>query len=125
MKNFFLVLLFLFSSSGAVLADNLSTCNEQSVEINKSTPLQIDKATILTNAICTSDGGKVTLQYNNKLTESVDINRLNGLKTIMLNQWCTNPDLKPLFNIFHIRYSYMDSKGKFLTNINLSKKECK
>jgi hypothetical protein len=125
MKNFFLVLLFLFSGSGAVLADNLSNCSEQSAEINKSAPQQIDKITILTNAICTSDGGKVTLQYNNKLTESVDINRLNGLKTVMLNQWCTNPDLKPLFNIINIRYSYMDSKGKFLTNIDLSKKECK
>ena len=125
MKNFFLVLLFLFSSSGAVLADNLSNCNEQSAEINKSTPQQIDKITILTNAVCTSDGGKVTLQYNAKLTESVDINRLIGLKTVMLNQWCTNPDLKPLINIINIRYSYMDSKGKFLTNIDLSKKECK
>jgi hypothetical protein len=125
MKNFFLVLLFLFTASGAVLANNLSICNEQSAEINKSTPQQIDKITILTNAICTSDGGKVTLQYNNKLTGSVDINKVNGLKTVMLNQWCTNPDLKPLFNILNIRYSYMDSKGKFLTNIDLSKKECK
>ena len=125
MKTFFLVLLFLFTASGAVLANNLSICNEQSAEINKSTPQQIDKITILTNAICTSDGGKVTLQYNNKLTGSVDINKVNGLKTVMLNQWCTNPDLKPLFNIFNIRYSYMDSKGKFLTNIDLSKKECK
>jgi hypothetical protein len=125
MKNYLLVLLFLFAGSEGVLADTLSNCNEQAAEINKSAPQQIDKITILTNAVCTSDGGKVTLQYNNKLTEPVDLNKLNGLKSIMLNQWCTNPDLKPLLNIINIRYSYMDSKGKFLANIDLSKKECK
>ena len=85
----------------------------------------IDKITILTSSICTSDGGKVILQFSNKLTEPVNLNKLNGLKTILLNQWCTNPDLKPLFNIINIRYSYMDNTGKFLTNIDLSKKECK
>ena len=125
MKNFLLVLLFLFQGSSAVLADNVSICNEQSAEINKSTPQQIDKITILTSSICTSDGGKVILQYSNKLTEPVNLNKLNGLKTILLNQWCTNPDLKPLFNIINIRYSYMDNTGKFRTNIDLSKKECK
>lgn len=125
MKSFFFVLLFLFSLSASALADTLSNCNEQAAEINKSAPQQIDKITILTNAVCTSDGGKVTLQYNNKLTETVDLNKLTGLKTVMLNQWCTNPDLKPLLNIINIRYSYMDNKGKFLANIDLSKKECK
>jgi len=71
MKNYLLVLLFLFAGSEGVLADTLSNCNEQAAEINKSAPQQIDKITILTNAVCTSDGGKVTLQYNNKLTEPV------------------------------------------------------
>jgi hypothetical protein len=125
MKNLFIVLVIIFAGNKLAIADTLSDCNGQAAEINKSTPQQIDKITILTNAICTSDGGKVTLQYNSKLTEAVDINRLNGLKPVMVNQWCTNPELKPLLSIVNIRYSYMDSKGKFLSNIDISKRECK
>ena len=125
MKNFLFVLVMIFIGNKLALADTLSDCNGQAAEINKSAPQQIDKITILTNAIWTSDGGKVTLQYNNRITEAVDVNRLNGLKPVMLNQWCTNPELRPLLNIINIRYSYMDSKGKFLSNINLSKRECK
>ena len=41
----------IFIGNKLALADTLSDCNGQAAEINKSAPQQIDKITILTNAI--------------------------------------------------------------------------
>ena len=111
-----------------VYADLLSECQGVSNTINKSTPQAIDNVTTLLNAVCFQEGNTVTLNYRNKVNlpaGAFDQGKLNNLKPSMLSTWCTDPTQRQTLNQVNIRYTYADASGKFIGNIDLSKRECK
>lgn len=109
-------------------ADIMSECQAASNTINKSTPQAIDNVTTLLNAVCFQEGNTVTLNYRNKVNlpaGAVDQGKLNNLKPSMLSTWCSDPTQRQTLNQVNIRYTYADASGKFIGNIDLSKRECK
>ncbi len=117
---------FLFSLNAQ--ANLMSDCNATAAEINKSVPQKIDKVTTLLNSICTNDTGAVTLVYRNKLdvaSGSVKQEQISSLKPGMINTLCTDPSLRVLINTFNVRYTYSDSSGRFIGQVDLNKKECR
>ncbi len=119
---------FFFIFSKNVYADLLAECTSTANSINKTTPQVLDKVTTLMGSVCFQEGGKVTLNYRNKLDVpqgAVDQGKLNTLKPQMLNTWCTDPTQRQTINLVNIRYTYTDPSGKFIGKIDLSKSECK
>ena len=116
--------LFTFNAHADLMAD----CNATSAEINKSAPQTLDKVTTLLNSICTNETGVVTLVYRNKLnvaSGSVKQEQINTLKPGILNTLCTDPALRGLINAVNVRYTYSDSSGRFIGQVDLNKKECR
>ena len=123
LKSLFCIL---FLCSINAKANLMSDCNATTSDINKSTPQTLDKVTTLLNAICTNDGGPVTLVYRNRLNVpagSVTQNEINTLKPGMLNTLCTDPTLRQLINTVNVRYTYADASGRFLGQVDLNKRE--
>ena len=121
------IILFLCPFANAY-ADIMSECQAASNTINKSTPQAIDNVTTLLNAVCFQEGNTVTLNYRNKVNlpaGAVDQGKLNNLKPSMLSTWCSDPTQRQTLNQVNIRYTYADAGGKFIGNIDLSKRECK
>lgn len=114
---------FLFALNGH--ASLMADCNASANEVNKISPKKLDSITTLMSAVCTNDGGSVTLVYKNNLSTPVTQSQINSLKPGMLDSWCTDPLLKPLINSLNIRYLYSDTSGRKLGQVDLNKRECR
>ena len=118
---FSLLILFSLNAHASLMAD----CNASANEVNKISPKKLDSITTLLSAVCTNDGGSVTLVYKNNLSTPVTQSQINSLKPGMLDSWCTDPLLKPLINSLNIRYMYSDTSGRKLGQVDLNKRECR
>ena len=108
-------------------ADLLQDCNGVASQINRSTPQQLDRVTKLLSSTCVPDGRVVRLIYMNELSVpngSVSQGTLDGLRSRMVQAWCTDPDQRTLLNLIEIQYSYSYTDGRLIGKINLSRRDC-
>jgi hypothetical protein len=116
-----------------VPADSLSAqtvqeqCDVTAGEINRNTPTQIDRVTVLINAVCFSQYGRVTLRYANLLLApevAISQESMDRMKPLLLNIWCTDPDLRQTIQRVDIQYVYYSDAGIYLGKLDLRRSEC-
>jgi hypothetical protein len=108
-------------------ANAMELCNQAVNSLNSSTPMQIDRMTVLKNAFCAPTNGKPILIYHYTLavkTGAVNQAEINSLKPNQINSWCTIDETRFLFEIVDVRYVYMDRTGREIGSINMSISEC-
>lgn len=107
---------------------NNEECNLIASEINQSMAnMRVDKITILKNCICTYDAH---LHYMYIITENTSRNIFEKimdqeLKPIVINSWCTSPDMSELMKMLNsITYNYSSANGIFLGEYTIDESYC-
>ena len=133
MRDLFILFLsiIIFSLFGTeVQANKLNNeeCNLLANEINKSLAnMHVDKVTILNTSFCARDAH---LTYMYTVTENVTRNvfkkRMNQeLKPIVINSWCTDPDMFFLMEMLDsITYNYRSDNGNYLGEYTIDESYC-
>ena len=121
------ILLVLFSKQ--IFGADYSFCMQVAGEVNKQTPMQIDKYTQLLNTTCTSKNPITFIyryRYDYDLTQRPDIvQHISSLYTNQLNAWCTDKSVKSAFKLFPIEFSYEDNKGRYVGSNKFQKSQCR
>lgn len=109
-------------------ADLLGECASTASQINKTTPLTLDKATTLMNAMCLREGREVVLVYRNEVSAApgaLTQQRLTeGLRSKVLRTWCTDPVQRRTLDLINIRYTYYQADGRYIGKMDLSRHDC-
>lgn len=122
--------LFLYCvfASGAALAMPLQDCNALASELNKMTPMQVDKITLWKTTACLPQGRNVVLTYIYLLDVDkgqVSQTALDSLRPAQLASWCTNPQQRQLINLYDVQYQYSSRDSTFIGKLEYSAKLCK
>ena len=128
MRNKLLLATILGTLASPVLADSLAECNQLASELNKMTPMNVDKVSIWKSTVCLRKGRNVVLTYLYTLdvaSGAVHQENLESLRATQLQSWCTNPQQKELFDLYVVNYKYYDKAGKYIGELTHDKTQCK
>ncbi len=95
-------------------------------EINKSTPITVDKETVLVNVAAKAHALVYNYILSNYSSDKVNSNEfIKIMYPIVKNQACTNPDLKLFWrNNVSLYYSYSGNDGRFIGRLAISPSDC-
>lgn len=104
-----------------------STCKFVADKARKSLPIQIDSLTKMVNVTCVELFDRPLLLYvaEVKLTSdylhAID---LQSIKPVVLNTWCTDPNMRVVLEMFDVNYRYYLIDGVFIGDIKLKNTQC-
>ena len=115
--------------SKQIFGADYSFCMQVAGEVNKGTPMQVDKYTQLLNTSCSSKNPPAFIyryRYDYDLIERPDIvQHLKSQYIKQLNAWCTDASSKKIFDIFPIEFSYEDKNGRYIASNKFQKSQCR
>lgn len=106
----------------------LKDCNEIASEVNRTMAgMQIDEITVLERSVCVS--GPVLIYTYSITSSQIDTQIFNLMKPELsvtnLNTWCTDPDLKILFDeLESVNYKWYSQNGVYLGEVSISSYNC-
>ena len=105
----------------------LSQCNRVASEVNKTLPIVVDEVSTVRSTICARIRGELVYIYNYEIDYQVNFSTsdIDGLRTPIVNQWCSNPVFEELFNgVDRIEYAYSLTTGKYIGKLTFSRGDC-
>jgi len=122
-----LPLIFLFGCE-LLHANPYSDCAQLASELNKNTPIIMDKSTTTKSVSCIEKNSHLALVFVHEIALAkryINIDGLQSMKPTVLKMWCTQYKRREFIDYVDVIMDYFDGKGVFLTEIKLTGLDCK
>lgn len=123
---FLIVVLFFLTSCNKDAAKTLTfqQCSKAISSINRTTPVSINRFTVLDGVMCGGETNNVYIVYRYTTDMSTFSSREAIINSDRTN-WCTNPDQKVVLeSVSYVAKMYYDDSGKFLGKFTFSIDDC-